>query len=101
MRKIKLVQQFDEIWAAAEKRNAEIGPITGFDVKQCPRFHRIFAKSRPIGEKSNRYVTFGIYDSVSKQYALFDTINLSGNFRYNSNSVPREFNEMRKLIAKD
>jgi|SRR5210317_1433180 len=98
MRKVRLVQVFEEIWAKAEKRNVEYGAVKGFDVSASPRFHRIHTKSKAEGEKNNRYITLGIYDSVNKKYALFDTINLSGNFRYNSNTVPPEFAEMRRLV---
>ena len=98
MRKIKIVQQFDDIWTKAEKRNAEYGPVNGFDVKTSPRFHRVFSKSAPHNEKSNRYITMGIYDSVTKKYALFETINLSGNYRYNSQTLPPEFTQMLQLI---
>lgn len=76
-----LTNVFNEIWALAEERNRQGG---GF-IK--------------IYESKKRYVTFGIYDSVTKKYCLFHTINLVGNFRYNSKVVPPEFKEMRKLVS--
>lgn len=88
---------FDKIWAAAEQRNAELGPVFGHDPKTGSRFHRILDRSSSEG-KNGRYITMGIYDSVKNKYVLFNTINLSGNFRYNNNSVPAEFNEMKRLV---
>lgn len=98
MRKVKIVESFDNIWAKAEKRNAELGAVTGFDVASSPRFHRIFEKRAPTSDKGSRYLVMGIYDSVTKKYALFDSINLSGNFRYNNRAEPPEFKQMLKLI---
>lgn len=97
MRKVKLSKQFDEIWKKAEKRNAELGATYGFDAAKSPRFHKISSGSL-FNDSNNRFVTMGIYDSEKKKYALFDTINLSGNYRYNKNSEPAEFAEMLKLI---
>jgi hypothetical protein len=42
----------------------------------------------------------GLYDSVTKKYVLFDTINLTGNFRYNNNILPNEFAEMENMIKR-
>jgi len=92
MRKIKLSKQFDDIWALAKKRNEEQGAVYGFEVDKSPRFHKIFK------DNNNRFVVMGIYDSVKKKYSLFDTINLSGNYRYNKNQEPKEFRDMIKLI---
>lgn len=78
----KLASTFDEIWTKAENRNKSEGE----------RFFRIFKQNR-------RYVTYGIYDSQRKKYVLFDTINLVGNFRYDSRVVPPEFNEMSELVS--
>ena len=99
MRKIKFVQEFDKIWEQANNRNKELGAVYGFDVGSSPRFHRIFSKYN--GEKGNTYITMGIYDSESKKHVLFDSINLSGNFRYNSKTLPKEFNEMISLIKEN
>lgn len=77
----KLAKIFDEIWASAEKRNASEGE----------RFHRIY-------QQNKRYFTFGIYDGLTKKYCMFDTINLSGNFRYNNQAVPPEFAEMSQMV---
>lgn len=78
----KLIKKFDEICALAEKFNKE---------NKTDRFYRMF-------DQSKRFVSLGIYDSVTHKYVLFDTINLTGNFRYNSNAVPNELFEMEKLI---
>jgi hypothetical protein len=99
-KKVKIVDSFDNIWAKAEKANAAYGPVTGFDAQSSPRFHRIFEKRLPTSEKGSRYLTMGIYDSVSKRYVTFDTINLSGNFRYNNRAEPPEFKQMLKMIDK-
>ena len=72
---------FTEIWTLAEERNRE-----------GSRFIKIY-------ESRKRYVTFGIYDAKSKRYCMFNTINLVGNFRYNSKVVPPEFAEMRRLVT--
>lgn len=100
MPKIKLSNVFDKIWATAEQRNADLGPVYGFNHNTGARFHRIFDRSSSEG-KNGRYITMGIYDSVKKKHVLFNTINLSGNFRYNNNSVPAEFNEMKALVESD
>ena len=71
---------FNDIWTQAEERNRE---GSGF-IK--------------IYESRKRYVTFGIYDSKSKRYCMFNTINLVGNFRYNPKVVPPEFAEMRRMV---
>lgn len=76
-----LTNVFNDIWALAEERNRE-----------GAKFYKIY-------ESKKRYVTFGIYDSVTKRYCLFNTINLVGNFRYNSKVVPPEFAEMRSLVT--
>lgn len=77
----KIARKFEEIWAKAEERNGQYGQ----------RYFKCYNQYK-------RYVSMGIYDSETKKYVLFDTINLAGNFRYNSKEVPAEFNEMEKLI---
>lgn len=77
----KLAKIFDEIWAKAERRNQ----------KEGERFFRIY-------QPNKRYITVGIYDGLTKKYCMFDTINLSGNFRYNNQVVPPEFDEMSRMI---
>ena len=72
---------FNDIWAHAEERN-----------RNGASFFKIY-------ESKKRYVTFGIYDAKAKKYCLFNTINLVGNFRYNSKVVPPEFAEMRNLVT--
>ena len=72
---------FNDIWAHPEERN-----------RNGASFFKIY-------ESKKRYVTFGIYDAKAKKYCLFNTINLVGNFRYNSKVVPPEFAEMRKMVT--
>lgn len=79
----KIAKRFDEIWTKAELRNQT----------EKDRFIKVF-------EHSKRYITMGVYDSVTKRYALFDTINLVGNFRYNPNTVPQELNEMDRIVSR-
>lgn len=74
-------KKFDDIWKKAERRNREEGN----------RFFKIYSQQK-------RYITMGIYDSKTSKYVLFDTINLIGNFRYNTRTVPQEFNEMDRLV---
>jgi hypothetical protein len=80
MKKISI--KFDEVWQNAEKFNKE---------SRTERFHRIF-------QQRNKYVIFGIYDSVTKKYAIFDSINLAGNFRYDNNVVPQEVRDMENMV---
>lgn len=75
-------KKFEEVWKKAEKRNRE----EGF------RFHRIF-------QQNKRYITMGIYDAETKKYALFETINLIGNFRYSAQVVPPELEEMEQIVT--
>ena len=78
----KISKRFEEICAKAEKRNE----------KEPGRFYRLF-------DQSKRYQTMGVYDSVTKKFVLFDTINLVGNFRYPGMNVPPEFDEMEALVS--
>lgn len=80
----KLNREFDQLWSKAVKIN---------ESSNGPRFHRIF-------QQSKRFVTVGLYDSVSKQYALFDTVNFAGNYRYDKNIKPDEFRVMEKMVQK-
>jgi hypothetical protein len=78
----KIAQKFDEICAKAEAFNKE---------KKTDRFYKIY-------EQRKRFVTLGLYDSVTKKYALFDTVNLTGNFRYDNHTVPQELYDMERLV---
>ena len=77
----KIARRFEQIWAKAEERNGQYGH----------RYYKCY-------DHNKRYVTMGIYDSVTKKHVIFDTINLAGNYRYNSKDIPAEFDEMEKLI---
>lgn len=78
----KIIQKFEEVWQNAEKFNR---------VNRTDRFCRIFDQQR-------KYVTFGLYDTVTKKYALFDTINLTGNFRYDNHTIPAEVRDMERMV---
>jgi hypothetical protein len=80
MRKIE--RHFEEIWKRADAYNRS---------NAGTRFFRIY-------EQNRRYITMGIYDSQTKRYATFDTINLVGNFRYDARQIPPELNEMSALV---
>ena len=80
----KLNREFDLLWSKAVKINER---------SNGQRFHRIF-------QQSKRFVTVGLYDSVSKRYALFDTVNFAGNYRYDKNIKPDEFRVMEKMVQK-
>jgi hypothetical protein len=54
----------------------------------------------PMSNTNRRYASYGIYDYVTKEYVLFDTIMFSGHYNYNKNSKPSEFNEMEALIKR-
>jgi hypothetical protein len=80
----RLSKKFDEICASAEKYNKE---------NRTDRFLRMF-------DQSKKFVSMGLYDSVTKKYVVFDTINLTGNFRYSNNVLPNEFIEMENMIKR-
>lgn len=79
----KIIQKFEEVWQNAEKFNKE---------KRTERFCRIF-------DQRKKYVTFGLYDTVTKKYALFDSINLTGNFRYDNHTIPGEVRDMERMVT--
>jgi|LauGreDrversion4_2_1035121.scaffolds.fasta_scaffold58756_2 hypothetical protein len=79
----KMMRKFDEICESADRFNAE---------KRTERFFKLF-------EQRKKYVTVGLYDSVTKKHVLFDSINLVGNFRYNNNGIPGELFEMERMIT--
>ena len=78
----KIVKSFDLIWSKAE----------AFNRRRGERFVRCF-------DSRGKYLSFGIYDKVNKKYALFDTINLTGNYRYNASSTIPELVEMEKMVS--
>ncbi len=80
----RLSKKFDEICASAEKYNKE---------NRTDRFLRMF-------DQSKKFVSMGLYDSVTKKYVVFDTINLTGNFRYSNNVLPNELIEMENMIKR-
>lgn len=79
----KITQKFDEIWQKADKFN------------KSNRTERFFK----IQEQRKKYLTLGIYDSLTKKFALFDTINLTGNFRYDNNVIPPEVLDMENIVS--
>ncbi len=79
----KIVKSFDLIWGKAEAYNRKNS--------SGDRFVRCF-------DSRGKYMSFGIYDKVNKKYALFDTINLTGNYRYNASDSIAELHEMEKMI---
>lgn len=78
----KIVKSFDTIWSKAEAVNRKRGE----------RFVRCF-------DSRGKYLSFGIYDKVTKKYALFDTINLTGNFRYNASETIAELTDMEEMVT--
>jgi hypothetical protein len=80
----KLNREFDQLWGRAQKVNESVG---------SNRFQRIFHQQK-------RFVTVGLYDSVTKQYELFDSVNFAGNFRYDKNTKPVEFALMEKMVER-
>jgi hypothetical protein len=77
------MQKFEEIWQRAERVNKQT---------QSERFYRMY-------EQRRGFATVGIYDSVTKRYALFDTVNLTGNFRYDNYTIPAEIKDMEKMVS--
>lgn len=79
----KLTREFDQLWEQAQKINEKSEGV---------RFHKIF-------QQTKRFVTVGLYDSFTKKYEMFDTVNYAGNFRYDKNIKPDEFVAMEKMVA--
>jgi hypothetical protein len=79
----KFIRKFEEIWENADKFNS---------LNKTDRFFKLF-------EQRKKFITVGLYDSVTKKYALFDSVNLVGNFRYNNNSVPPELFDMDRMVS--
>ena len=77
----KIAKRFDDIWSKAEKYNRSRGN----------RYIKIY-------ETRKRYITMGIYDTQTKQWSTFDTINLVGNFRFSPKEVPAEFEYMDSIV---
>lgn len=77
----KIASKFEEIWAKAEKRNEH----------EKGRFAKLL-------DQNGRYMTMGIYDTVTKKYCIFNTINLVGNYRYDAKTEPPEFREMAAML---
>lgn len=78
----KIIKKFNEVWDRAEEFNR---------TRRQHRFIKIF-------EQKQRFATMGIYDSVTKKYSLFDTINLTGNFRYSNSDIPQEITDLEAII---
>ena len=98
----KIAKRFEQIWAKAEKRNAEIDPSSVYPDYPHRRFQKIWQVQIPKqqNQQNKRYVTMGIYDSFTKKYATFDTINLVGNFRYSPQHIPAELHEMDRIVSR-
>lgn len=77
----RLTKKFKEIWAVAEERNKH----------DSNRFIQIYETKRGFTE-------MGIYDYKTKKFVIFNTVNLVGNFRYDSAEMPQEFSEMENLV---
>lgn len=77
----KVAKKFEEIWTKAEKRNEH----------EKGRFCKLL-------DQSGRYMTMGIYDTVTKKYCIFNSINLVGNYRYDNKATPPEFDEMVEML---
>jgi len=79
----KLTKEFEVLTKKANGLNKRLG---------MNRFHTIF-------QTNKRFVTVGVYDSVTKKYELFDSINFAGNYRYNKNVKPPEFARMERMLS--
>jgi len=79
----KFNREFDEIWKKAEETNNRL---------HKSRFLKIF-------QQNKRFSTVGLYDSETKKYVIFDSINFAGNFRYEKNTMPAEFIEMKRMLS--
>lgn len=78
----KLTREFEAIWEKAQAVNAKSSE---------QRFYKIF-------QQTKRFVTVGLYDSVTKKYELFDTVNFAGNYRYDKTRKPQELETMDKMV---
>lgn len=77
----KIAKRFEDIWSKAEKYNRTNGH----------RYVKIY-------ETRKRYITMGIYDTQTKKWSTFDTINLVGNFRFSPKEVPAELEYMDSIV---
>jgi hypothetical protein len=78
----KMNKDFDNIAQRALEINARLGKH---------RFHTIF-------QANKRFVTVGLYDSQTKRYEMFDSVNFAGNYRYDKNVKPDEFYKMESML---
>lgn len=85
----KITAKFNQIWSKAEAVNLMDDPKWA---EASPRIRRIYEPYK------NRYVRMGLYDTVTKKYVIFDTINLMANFRYNQHKIPQELRDMETLV---
>ena len=80
----KISRTFEYIWKDAQAINDRTSIV-----KQ--RFFKIHTIKK-------KHVTIGLYDYLTKKWSTFDSINLSGNYRYaNKDRIP-EINEMKAMI---
>jgi hypothetical protein len=78
----KLTKEFEQLTQRANGINARLGKT---------RFYTIF-------QPNKRFVTVGLYDTATKEFELFDSINFAGNHRYDKNIKPDEFIRMEQMI---
>ena len=79
-----ILKTFEAIWKDAAAINAH---------HRTPkqRFFKIYSTKK-------KFVTIGLYDNVTKRWSLFESINLSGNYRYNTRDNIPEIKEMRAMV---
>jgi hypothetical protein len=77
-----ILKTFEAIWKDAAAANVRAP-------KQ--RFFKIFSSKK-------KFVTIGLYDNVTKKWSTFESINLSGNYRYNNRGRIPEMDEMREMV---
>ena len=69
-------------------------------VEQVNAVNRKVGENRfyPMFNQSKRFITVGLYDSKTKKYELFDSVNFAGNFRYDKAIRPPEFVRMENML---
>lgn len=80
----KIARTFENIWKDAQAINA-----TTTRIKQ--RFFKIYSVK-------GKNVQLGLYDAITKRWTIFDSINLSGNYRYVDREQIPEITEMKAMI---
>lgn len=81
------LRAFDRVSKELARRNKGMGR---------QRFYRLLDT-----DDRGQIISFGVYDSDTKRYAVLESINFSGNFRYNASQVPSEVDDMLSIVRSE